>query len=420
MQHHLRGTDKTGMMDAVNEGMIRMTNRLYHDDAYLKTFDAVVVDTMEEKGYWVALDRSAFYPTSGGQPYDTGTLLSAEGSVQVLDVEVKDGILWHKINKPLSKGAKVRGTIDWTRRFDHMQQHGGEHILAGCIWHLFGGVTRGLHLGQEDSTIDVTMPEGRVHLTQDELITLEELANQRIQQDAPIKSWFPSKEELPHLPLRKPSTVEEHVRVVAAGDFEMVPCGGTHPSTTGQLGLLKIKSITPARGHMRVCFVAGMRALQYVQACHTACVKAGALLSAGVDKLPQAVEKLQANLAQAKYHSVLWQKKACEMQAEVWLKQANVLNQGVLVMRSLENADMEGLKIMAQQLISHEGVIALLTSPSPQSAMLTFARSPEIEIDMVKLLKDSGGKGGGRPDFAQGKADSDKALDIAHQLLLAL
>ena len=111
-----------------------MTDRLYHDDAYLKTFDAVVVDTMEEKGYWVALDRSAFYPTSGGQPYDTGTLLSAEGSVQVLDVEATDGILWHKINKPLSKGAKVRGTIDWPRRFDHMQQHGGEHILAGCIW----------------------------------------------------------------------------------------------------------------------------------------------------------------------------------------------------------------------------------------------------------------------------------------------
>lgn len=395
-----------------------MTERLYYQNAYLTTFSAKVIDKKTEEGsLWLALDRSAFYPTSGGQPFDTGVLRFEGGEAAVTDVEVQEDIVWHRVDKDIALNTPVHGEIDWQRRFDHMQQHGGEHILAGCIWNLFGGVTRGLHLGQEDSTIDVTMPEGRVHLEEEEIITLENLANQRIQQDAPIKSWFPDEEELRTLPLRKPSAVKEHVRVVAAGDFEMVPCGGTHPNTTGQLGMLKIKSITPARGQMRVCFVAGMRALKYFQACHMACTQAGALLSAGMDALPQAVEKLQANLSQAKYDSTQWQKKACETQAAVWLEQALPLGPYSLVAHNLTDADMEGLKMMAQQLICREGIIALLASPTAQGTLLTFARSPEVPLDMAQLLRNSGGKGGGRADFAQGKADNDRVLETAVQLL---
>ena len=216
-----------------------MTERLYYDDAYLTEFDAAVECCREgESGWLVRLDRSAFYPTSGGQPYDTGTLNGA----RVTDV-------------------RVHGTIDWPRRFDHMQQHAADHMIAGRLWSRFGGVTIGLHESDEVSTIDVQMPDGRTHLTDEEIRAVERDVNERIQRDVPIRCWFPSAEELKILPLRKKPTVSEHVRVVAIGDDEMVACGGTHPSTAGQIGLVKIVSVAPARGKMRVGFVAGMRAL---------------------------------------------------------------------------------------------------------------------------------------------------------------
>ena len=142
-----------------------------------------------------------------------------------------------------------------------MQQHAADHMIAGRIWSRFGGVTIGLHESDEVSTIDVQMPDGRTHLTDEEIRAVERDVNERIQRDVPIRCWFPSAEELKILPLRKKPTVSEHVRVVAIGDDEMVACGGTHPSTAGQIGLVKIVSVAPARGKMRVGFVAGMRAL---------------------------------------------------------------------------------------------------------------------------------------------------------------
>ena len=174
------------------------------------------------KGYplcEVALDQSAFYPTSGGQPYDTGTL----GNVRVVDVTVEDNVVWHRLDGALRVGDSVHGEIDWPRRFDHMQQHGADHVLAGACYELFGGVTIGLHLGEEVSSIDMTLPGGRTHLTEAEVDQLETLVNERIQRDAPVRCWFPGEEELSSLPLRKKPTVTEHVRIVAFGDYEMVP-----------------------------------------------------------------------------------------------------------------------------------------------------------------------------------------------------
>lgn len=398
-----------------------MTDRLYYQNAYLTTFTGIVTEQKTQDGnLWLALDRSAFYPTSGGQPYDTGTLRFTEGEARVLDVAVEGDTVWHRVDREVPPHTQVEGEIDWPRRFDHMQQHGGEHILAGCIWNLFGGVTRGLHLGQEDSTIDVTMPDGRVHLNPQEMEELEEMANRRIQQDAPIKSWFPDEAELDSLPLRKPSAVKEQVRVVAAGDFEMVPCGGTHPGSTGQLGMLKIISITPAKSKMRVCFVAGMRALKYYQTLYNACQQAGSLLSAGADTLPQAVEKLQTNLTQTRYDAVQWQKKASQALAAQLSSQAERLDEYSLVLHQAEGADMEGLKTLAQQLIAKPHTIALLAASQQEGVVVTFARGEQVQLDMAKLLRDSGAKGGGKPDFAQGKAGSPAVLDTAAQAIRGL
>ena len=260
-----------------------MTERLYYENAYLTEFEATVLDCIPKKGqYHVLLDRSAFYPTSGGQPYDKGTL----GGIEILDVYVDEpGNVWHVLGEPLVLQAHVHGILDWKRRFDHMQQHAADHMIASALWRLMGGVTIGLHISSDLSTIDVAMPEHVTRISEEELRSIEEDVNLRIQRDVPIKCWFPDSEELTALPLRKPPTVKDHVRVVAIGEEEMVACGGTHPSSAGQIGQVRIIGVSPARGKMRVSFLAGMRALDNHRRMHEIAHKTSALLSTSPDNL---------------------------------------------------------------------------------------------------------------------------------------
>lgn len=395
-----------------------MTERLYYDQPYLTEFDAVVTACREEEGgCGVALDRSAFYPTSGGQPFDTGVLCALGQETAVTDVTVEDDTVWHHVQGPLPVGTAVAGRIDWARRWDHMQQHGGEHLLAGCIWHLFRGVTRGLHVGGDCSTIDVKMPDGETHLSKEQTEELELLVNRRIQQDAPIRCWFPSPEELATLPLRKPSTVTEHVRVVAAGDFEMVPCGGTHPSSTGQMGLIKVLSTLPARGFMRVSFVVGERALRYVLACHEAVTGAGRLLSAAPDTLVKAVTRLTDENAALHASLKALREESADMQAENLLKSARPFAHGRYIAATLQGFDMVSLKDMALALVKNEGTVALLAAENGEDTLLAFACSDNMPLDMGDMMRKAGAKGGGKKDLAQGKALDKGALERAVRLL---
>lgn len=186
-----------------------------------------------ENGSFVTLNQSAFYPTSGGQPFDTGVLIKDGETLFVRDVKVEEGEVWHLVQGTLMPGDQVHGRIDWERRFDHMQQHGGEHMLAGVIYKELSGTTIGLHLGECDSSIDVALPDGRTRLTREEIRRIEAIVNRHIQQNEAIHCWFPTEAELAALPLRKPPTVNEHVRIVDIGGWEMVACGGTHPAHTG-------------------------------------------------------------------------------------------------------------------------------------------------------------------------------------------
>ena len=391
-----------------------MTERLYYDDAYLWEFDATVTGVRNGKrpGEWlVTLDRSAFYPTSGGQPYDTGTLCWGKVSARVTDVEVSDGDVLHTTDREIPAGTKVHGIIDGKRRADHMEQHGGEHMLAGAIHETLQGTTIGLHVGQADSSIDVTLPDERTHLTEDEITMLEDLVNSRIRADAPIRCWFPDPDELERLPLRKPPTVSEHVRIVAMGDFEMVACGGTHPSSTGRIGLIKILSAIPARGKVRVSFVCGGRAMKLFQTYMHCADKAGAALSCPVDKLSRAANELKTRLAEAE-------------------KRANRLESADLVQRmnAAENAeDLPGVKLCALAIgetdsravaaaasayIAEKGRILLLCA----GERLTFARSADVPTDMNTLIKRVG-RGGGRPDMASG-AGMQECVTVARKILM--
>lgn len=387
-----------------------MTERLYYDQTYLKEFEATVTGaTVTEDGTClVTLDRSAFYPTSGGQPFDTGVLVLGDQSYPVTEVTVEkeDGTeVFHRVPAGLKPGDRVTGKIDWDRRFDHMQQHGGEHMLAGLIWSVFGGMTIGLHLGNEYSTIDVTLPDGRTRLTDEETEQLEDLVNQRIHEDAPIRCWFPSAEELRSLPLRKAPTVSEHVRIVAMGDFEMVACGGTHPSTTGQIGCIRILSVTPERGKARFAFVCGGRAVRHNRIIGRAADRTGALLSCGAEEIPEAVKNLKerisglnAELKKTRVELLLLQ-----------LQQSECTN-GITRFWS-DEADPDALTEAVKVLVRTEG----RTIVSGTKGRLIFARSTDRGENMGQLIREVG-RGGGKPDFATGAGD-EAAVTSAYGIL---
>ena len=390
-----------------------MTDRLYYDDAYLWQFDARVTSVKNGKrpGEWeVTLDRSAFYPTSGGQPFDTGTLTFGKTKATVTDVEAdEDGEIIHTVNREIPAGAAVHGEIDGARRTDHMEQHGGEHMLAGAIWEKLGGTTIGLHLGQTESSIDVSMPDNRTHLTEEEILLLENTVNERIRLDAPIRCWFPEEEELKHLPLRKAPTVTEHVRIVAMGDFEMVACGGTHPSSTGRIGLIKIISAIPAKGKIRISFVCGGRAVSLFQTYMRYADKAGAALSCPVDKLSSAASELKYRLSEA-------EKRANRLETREILAKMEETGESLagvtLCVITLPETDGRAVTAAVSEYIRTKGRAVLLCA----GERLTFARSEDVKIDMNSLIKRVA-RGGGRPDMASGAGIPECTL-IARKILM--
>ena len=394
-----------------------MTERLYYDNAYLTEFDCCVLACRENGAHFdVLLDRSAFYPTSGGQPFDTGTL----GNAQVIDVNVIDGDVWHTVTQPLTPGTTVHGCIDWPRRFDHMQQHAADHMIASALHRLMGGVTIGLHISGDMSTIDVSMPGGATRLSDEDIRRIEDDVNERIQRDVPVRCWFPEAEELAALPLRKPPTVDEHVRIVAIGEDEMVACGGTHPATAGQLGLVKIVSATPARGKMRVAFLAGARTMTDYRRLSEAAHQAAGMLSTGVENLAASVSALQEKLRAAEFELVRLHREQLLNQAEHFSSEAETLPGGARLIARFVEADAMLLRDLASKLIETSGMIALLGAMNGDQAIYVFGRASDVNVHMGTLLKESalplGGKGGGRPDFAQG-GGCREILDAARKAL---
>ncbi len=397
-----------------------MTDRLYFHDAYLTQFDAAVQETRQKDGaLWVRLDRTAFYPTGGGQPHDEGTLAAGGTTARVTDVLLEGDAVWHRVDAPLSAGDQVHGRIDWARRFDHMQQHGGEHIMAGTIKQLFDGFTHGLHIGREHSTIDVTMPDARTRLSAEEIAQLEDVVNQRIQQNAPIKAWFPTEEEMANLPMRKDPTVSEHVRVIGVGDYEFCACGGTHPSAAGQIGLLKVLDTQPARGKMRVSFLCGMRAVRHYQAVYDAASQAGKLLSAPPEQLYQEVQRQQDELLMQREQLRALRLQAAQDTAQRLVENAKPLETGGrLAVGHCPSLDADTLKEAAGHIIKDEQSVALLSAPRQQGVVVLFCRGAKAPGDMAALLRQAGARGGGKPDWAQGSADDDSVLTRAAELLM--
>ncbi|MBC7224597.1 MAG: alanyl-tRNA editing protein, partial [Anaerolineae bacterium] len=231
------------------------TTRLYYDDPYLTEFTARVVERLEWDGHpAVVLDRTAFYPTSGGQPHDTGRLQD----VRVVGVEEDpEGRVVHLLERPL-QADEVRGQVDWARRFDHMQQHTGQHILSQACWRTLRAETVGFHLGEEAATIDLDVPD----LDLAALERAEVLANDIVCQDLPVHTAFLTDDEAATLPLRKPPAVHGKIRVVQVEGFDASACGGTHVRRTGEVGPIAVVRVEHRGRESRVHFLCGHRATQ--------------------------------------------------------------------------------------------------------------------------------------------------------------
>jgi alanyl-tRNA synthetase len=387
------------------------TERLYFADPYLTHFSARVVARDERDGRpAVALDQSAFYPEGGGQPADTGTL----GGVPVLDVQADDGLVWHMLAQPLETDI-VQGELDWARRFDHMQQHHGQHLLSAAFERLHGLRTISFHLGGAASTIDLAAPA----LSAEQAAAAEELTNQVVWEDRPVLARFVTDEELAQLPLRKPPTVAGPLRIVSVPDFDHSACGGTHPRATGGVGLVHLRRWERRGDVVRVEFVCGGRALRDLRWKNAALSRLASALSVGAEEVESAVLRVREAEERTRKRLEEAGEQLIGYEAQQLIAQAELIGIVRVVRRAYADRGLEEVRALARA-ISTGGCLALLGLRA-EKAQLIFARAEGLALDCGKLLRDTlapfGGRGGGQPALAQGglpdAALLDEALDAA-------
>ncbi len=395
-----------------------MTERLYYDDAYLTRFTARVVEGFAFQDWFaVVLDRTAFYPTSGGQPFDRGIL----GGVQVVDVLVRDSddAVLHLLDAPLADElTEIVGEIDWERRFDHMQQHTGQHILSQAFLQVAQAQTVAFHLGSESATVDLA---GRWQLAPAETASAcpsfhedvagwmeqaELLANQIVWEDRPVTALSVPPSGLSDVPLRKPPAVTGDVRVVQVAGFDWSACGGTHVAHTGEIGLVKIVKWERRGDELRVEFRCGRRALDDYRLKNGLVNRLAAGFNVGYWELDQAVERL-ASEAKELRSRLREAGQALAQYEAAGLRAAAPRVAGVrLVVRNLPGRSAQEMRELARHLVAEPDVVALL-GVGDHKAQFCFARSSNVDIDMVSLVRDTAEalgarRGGGQPDFAQG------------------
>ncbi len=401
-------------------GKNALAARLYYTDAYLRVFEAQVIERLTWEGRpAVVLDRTTFYPTSGGQPHDTGDL----NGVSVVDVVEResDGAIVHVLEGELPRD-NVHGQINWARRFDHMQQHTGQHILSQAFIATLEADTVGFHLGADMSTIDLN----RAPLSEKQLEQAETLANEVVFGNKPVHTRFVDKDTLAKLPLRKPPQVSGPVRIVEVEGFDWSPCGGTHCRSTGEVGMIKIVRVERRGAETRVYFLCGRRALADYRRKNHLVLDLAARFSVGDWELSDAVERLSEEARLARKQVRTLQEQLFEYEAASLLAEAETLAGARVIRRVYADRGIEDIRHLAQRLTAEANVIALLGCGSTgNKAQFVFARSADLPHDMNALLriacKTVGGGGGGRPNFAQGGGPDGgrvaEALEVAWQQL---
>ena len=395
------------------------TERLYYNDSHLIEFDARVVDLTERVSGWAAvvLDRTAFYPTGGGQPSDTGTLNGLR-VVECID-DGDNGVLHVVQGAAPSIGSEVSGRIDWARRLDHMQQHTGQHILSQAFVMLFKAPTKSFRVLEQSCEIDVDLGNP----TNEVIERAVELANNVIWEDRQITIRNVTSEEAAALPLRKESAREGELRLIEIDGFDLTPCGGTHASRTGEVGMIAVCSWVRAKGLTRIEFVAGIRALTDYRRANKSAREIAALFSTGRDDAPSVASHMLEENKELSRRVRILEEVAAGVEAQNLFNQTEPKADGTrVILRRFANRDAEALKKLAHALIAKAKTIVLLSSNHKDTVRLVFARSPDASGDMNELMRNAcallDGRGGGKPEMAQGGGKNVEKLDEAITLTL--
>lgn len=420
------------------------TERLYHADPLLLRFSARVIghDTWEKRPS-VLLDRTAFYPESGGQMADRGRigavgLLASPGSPRdaglaaepagaaeahaprVVDVQVDEtGRVHHLLDgTPPDVGLVVEGEVDRERRRVHMALHTGQHMLSRALADLAHAATVSSRLGETACTIDVDQEA----IDERRIAAAEDLVNSVIDDDVTVRAFFPTEAELAGLPLRRRPTVTENIRVVAVGDFDVTPCGGTHCTRTSQVGLVQVTGVERYKGKLRILFTAGARGRREL-ASHAATLRAlGRDLSCDPLLVPQGVARLRDEIAASRDALGKTRGRLAEALAGNLLAGRPESASGKPIVAVIDDAPVDLLRSLATRLTAEPGVVAILGGRTPDGVSVLVARHATVDLDcgafLKKLASSAGGRGGGRKEHAEGKLPAGTDLEAAVHALL--
>jgi len=402
-----------------------MTNRLYYTDSFLYEFDAEVVNVNQaDSRPAVTLHRTAFYPTSGGQIFDTGWLIpeGTERKLRVTEVvEGEDGSVAHSVEDSagLQPGTHVHGIIDAARRRDHMQQHSGQHVLSAAFARRLDVPTVSFHMGAEACSIDLETKT----LTADQVEAAEALANEIVTENRPVEVRFVTQEEAKTLGLRKlPPAQKEKLRLIDIQDFDLTACGGTHVHSTGQIGCILLRKMEKVRQGWRVEFVCGRRAIGTARRDYTTLAVAGELFSSHIWDVPEQIRKTQEQARASKKSQESWFDELAELWATRLLSETPETSGRKIVMRIFPDRDLAFIKRVAQQLTRQsQNTLAFLVGTA--SPAIVFAQSPGEPLDMAALMKEAlqklGGRGGGNKDMAQGAPEHVVGIETVFSQLVS-
>ena len=398
--------------------ILGMTQHLYYHDSFLYNFDAEVQEISESTKPGIVLDRTAFYPTSGGQIHDKGVITSGDEQLTVAEVvDAEEGRIIHYLEAPpkrIRPGSQIRGQIDATRRRDHMQQHTGQHVLSAAFIRLYNMPTVSFHMGDDYCSIDLDT----LTLSKEQIESAERQANEIILENRSVAIRFVTREEAGNLGLRKiPPADRDQLRLIEIQDFDLSACGGTHVSQTGQIGCILLRKAEKVRLGCRVEFIAGQRAVATARRDFTTLTEAAGLFSAHIYDVPQQARKSLDEIRVLRKQREQSLEELAEAQASAILAETAEINGRRLVIRTFADRDMNFLKLLAQKLTRiAPNTAVLLATISPQPSLI-FAQSSGQPSDMGALMKEVmskfGGRGGGARDMAQGGLPSPDVVASA-------
>lgn len=388
-----------------------LKDHLYYQEPYRTSFTtAVTHQATDEHGRpFAVLENTAFYPTGGGQPHDTGYI----AGTAVVDVEEVDGEIRHYLENPLPTVGKVSAKIDWKRRFDHMQQHTGQHILTAAFVELYGYPTVSFHLGREIVTIDLATES----ISADELQAAESLANEIILENRPIEQKWITKEELSAYSLRKQVSVDEEIRLVIIPEFDTNGCGGTHPSSTGQIGSIKILSTEKQKKNTRVRFVCGKRVLNTLGSVYHELSDVAKQLSAPLEHASEATQQLLETQHSLEKQLDGVKEQLLDVEATILAKEKSTIIRKIYTNRSMQELQ----KLARKTLALRKQAIVLLVSDDGEKLQFVASRTNTLTPDMRTVssiaLPVIEGKGGGSASTVQGGGERLISAEELSELL---